>query len=88
MCQGCFNQILTLATIEKLKLLSEFNDSKKAAEFIGCAVQTLKQSRVTGQLFGLPAPRFVKLGRSVRYKQSTLQNWCNQFSERRNTGDV
>lgn len=59
--------------------------NKEAASYIGCAPNSLKQSRVTGQLFSLPAPAFLKMGSSIRYKVTTLDEWLSQFSEKKNT---
>jgi hypothetical protein len=66
--------------------ISKQNLSNKEASFlIGCAPNSLKQSRVSGLLFGVQAPSFLKLGYSVRYKKSTLEKWLSQFSEQSNT---
>lgn len=59
--------------------------NKEAAVYIGCAPNSLKQSRVTGQLFGVQAPAFLKMGVSVRYKIGTLDDWLDQFAEQSNT---
>ena len=69
-------------------MLPEIYTTKSSAKFLDCAEQTLKQSRVTGKLFGVPAPKFIKLGNSVRYKRETLQAWCDQFTEVSNTGET
>jgi len=56
-----------------------------SAEFINCAHQTLKLSRHTGLLFGVKAPEYIKRGRSIVYRKSTLEKWLAQFVERPNT---
>jgi len=56
-----------------------------AADLISCAHTTLKLSRCTGQLFGVKAPEYIKRGRSVVYRKSTLEKWLAQFVERPNT---
>lgn len=63
--------------ITGLQLLS----NKESSVYLGCAPTTLKQSRVTGLLFGMPAPAFLKMGYNVRYKLTTLDEWTSQFSE-------
>ena len=62
--------------------------SKEASLEIGCADQTLKQSRVTGSLFGKPAPAYLKIGRTVRYKRNTVETWIGQFPEVSNTAEA
>lgn len=54
----------------------------EAAALLGLSKNTLRNSRNTGQLLGVPAPRFIKMGVSVRYKGSTLREWRDQFPER------
>jgi hypothetical protein len=54
---------------------------------IGASKNTLKQSRHTGILFGKPAPRFTKCGRSARYKLSKLIEFRDQFPEYNNTSE-
>jgi len=68
--------------------LSNFYSTKETANFIGCAPNSLKQSRVSGRLFGVKAPAYIKLGRSVRYKRKTIEEWCDQFSEIENSGEL
>lgn len=36
---------------------------------------TARKARVTGNLLGRPAPRFVKRGRSVRYRLKDVLEW-------------
>ena len=55
--------------------------TKEAAPVVGCAAPSLKQSRVSGELFGVQAPAFIRMGRTIRYKYSTLINWREQFGE-------
>lgn len=44
---------------------------RQAADILGVRTQTLALWRVTGK-HGLP---FIKVGASVRYRQSDLENW-------------
>ena len=53
----------------------------EAANYLKCSTHSLNMSRSTGLLFGQPAPAFVKVGRSIRYKPVTLLKWLNQFKE-------
>lgn len=52
--------------------------SKQAAQFLGINDEVLRKSRSTGFLFGLPAPKHIKLGRLVRYDAETLDTWTKQ----------
>jgi len=72
--------------IEEVKapLLTE----KEAATFLGCAMQTLRSSRVSGTLAGVTAPKFIKMGRWVRYKLDTLEKWQEQFIEVQSTSET
>jgi len=65
--------------------MSELLEHLEAARFVGAAPNNLKQSRVTGILFGKPAPHFEKRGRKVLYRKSTLEKFNSQFSEQANT---
>lgn len=42
---------------------------------IGAQPTTARKSRITGTLLGRPAPRFVKRGRSVRYRLKDVLDW-------------
>ena len=53
----------------------------EAAKYLKCSNSYLNKSRLSGLLFGQPAPAFVKVGRSIRYKPVTLLKWLNQFKE-------
>lgn len=54
-------------------------DTPRAAELLGVSRQRLEKLRITG--FG---PKFVKVGRLVRYRRSDLDEWLRS-RERRNT---
>lgn len=45
-------------------------DTAKAAEYLQLAQGTLERFRVQGD-----GPRFMKLGRAVRYRQADLDEW-------------
>lgn len=42
---------------------------------IPAALPTARKARVTGTLLGRPAPRYVKHGRSVRYRLKDVLDW-------------
>tara|TARA_R110002060_G_scaffold78202_1_gene90967 strand:+ start:1845 stop:2096 length:252 start_codon:yes stop_codon:yes gene_type:complete len=54
-------------------------DEKEASLIIGAATPTLRKSRCTGELFGLPAPKYLKLGRTIRYQASVLNDWLESL---------
>ena len=62
--------------------------SQQAASHLQYSEYTLRLSRSTGILAGVQAPPFFKLGRSVRYKKSDLDNWLAQFETFTNTAQA
>tara|TARA_R110000823_G_C15945020_1_gene500847 strand:- start:3331 stop:3594 length:264 start_codon:yes stop_codon:yes gene_type:complete len=48
---------------------------RQAAYYLGFSPITIRQSRWTGTLAGLPAPAYVSFGRSVRYTLKALEAW-------------
>lgn len=64
-----------------LKLDVDLISTKEAARLLGFSPATLRNSRWTGMLAGVPAPAFLKLGaKSVRYQRTALTEWIEQFS--------
>lgn len=62
---------------------------EQAAAIIGTTASTLRKSRNTGKLWGCPTPEFLKFGRTIRYKGSTLRRWKNEKGKVcRSTADV
>jgi len=61
--------------------------TKEAARILNCAEITLHMSRTKGDLFGLPAPPFIKRGKNGRvfYKLPTLEKFNAQFKEQANS---
>jgi len=41
----------------------------------------INASRVSGKLLGIEAPKHLKMGRAVRYEESTIEEWLNNFRE-------
>lgn len=52
---------------------------KEAGALIGMQAQTMAKWRMTGNP---AAPKFVKIGRSCRYKLSTLKKWMESQQDR------
>lgn len=51
----------------------EFAQKLKVSESL------LRQSRSSGLLFGVPSPKYLKLGRSIRYRPEEVESWLAQF---------
>ena len=51
--------------------------SEEAALYLGLSKCDLDQSRISGSLSGLTPPRFIRIGRRVRYRMSDLEQWLN-----------
>ncbi len=81
--QGADTQ--TRKRIRKTGPESLLQNEHGGAALLGCPPTALRLSRVTGLLWGVPAPKFVKIGRSVRYRTDTLREWVAQFAEQSNT---
>jgi len=62
--------------------------SQQTAVHLEYSEYTIRLSRTTGILAGVQAPPFLKLGRSVRYKKSDLDNWLAQFDTFTSTAQV
>ena len=61
--------------------MSKLLTSKDLAEKLSVNSQLINESRVSGQLMGVKAPEHLKMGRSVRYEESTIEAWLNNFRE-------
>jgi len=70
-----------------LEVYKKFLSSIDASTHIGCAANSLKQSRSTGMLMGVKAPAYLKIGYNIRYKVSTLDDWLDQFEEQLSTSE-
>jgi hypothetical protein len=51
------------------------NSSKATSAIVNCVDGTLRKSRCTGYLFGVPAPRHIKVGSSIQYTLEDLIQW-------------
>lgn len=60
--------------IEKIEVLTE----KEAAKYIGMSRSFLSQDRINGYRENrTQGPRFMKLGRSIRYQKNDLDDWLD-----------
>jgi len=65
--------------------LSPHCDTHGAAFDLGFSSSTIRVSRVTGTLAGVPAPTYRKVGRKVVYDRIVLEKWMEQFANQQNT---
>lgn len=57
---------------------------QETAQIIGAAVGTLNRARIFGGNF----PPYIKRGKSVRYKLSTVTKWMEDQEEHKTTSEV
>lgn len=60
-------------------------NNDQAAAYIGASGHSLKRSRRTGMLWGIPAPEFKKAARKVVYIRATLDRWVDSLPTYQNT---
>lgn len=54
--------------------------TKEAAEYLGFRATTLRNARHAGKLAGVLSPGYRKIGSSVRYEKTILDDWLAQFT--------
>lgn len=52
--------------------------TSETAHYLGVCKSDVDKSRVTGELRGHPAPNFITLGRSIRYRVEDLDKWLRE----------
>jgi predicted DNA-binding transcriptional regulator AlpA len=57
------------------QLLKKLNTDQETAAYLNVSYVALRQSRSTGKLLGVPAPKHLKIGRSIRYKDIDIEAW-------------
>lgn len=56
---------------------------KEASIYIGMSESWLRHNRITGPREGrIPAPKFIKINRTVRYLKEDLDEWLEQFQRK------
>lgn len=64
-----------------LKLMRRCLTEKEAAHYIGMSVSFLRRDRMEGVIGkSTPGPKYLKIGRSVRYLKEELDQWLEQRS--------
>lgn len=67
------------------RLLTEVETS----ECIGMSRSYLRQARMEGNRKNrVPAPPFIKIGRSVRYRMEDIDKWLDEFSKLEHLGQL
>jgi len=55
-------------------------NEQEAAEYTGMSRSFLRQARMNGQLPNrAPGPKFIRVGRSIRYLVEQLDEWLENF---------
>jgi len=72
-------------TLNHSNNLSPHCDTHGAAFELGFGSSTIRVSRVTGTLAGVPAPTYRKVGRKVVYDRIVLKKWMDQFANQQKT---
>jgi hypothetical protein len=60
--------------------ISELSSSKETSMALNVGEDTLRKSRSTGYLFGVPAPKHIKIGKQVKYRADDLMTWMENNS--------
>jgi predicted DNA-binding transcriptional regulator AlpA len=68
--------------------LTPLLDDHTTAPLLGVSPATLRKSRVTGTLLGLPTPIFLKMGKTIRYRDADIREWLSQLSSFANTAEA
>jgi hypothetical protein len=69
----------------KQYVMSGLANTHECGDALGFASSTIRMSRVTGVLAGVPAPTYRKIGRKVVYDRVILDQWLEQFANQSNT---
>ena len=61
----------------------------ETSQYIGMSRSYLRQARMEGNRASrTPAPPFIKIGRSIRYRQEDVDKWLDEFSKLEHLGQV
>lgn len=60
---------------QKLYQLAPRNSSKQTAFALHIDDCTLRKSRLSGYLLGVPAPRHIKIGHTIQYRIEDIIDW-------------
>lgn len=76
------------STTDTLEPLTPLLDDHATAPLLGVSPATLRKSRVTGTLLGLPTPNFLKIAKTIRYRDADIREWLSQLSCFGNTAEA
>ena len=66
-----------------MSVINPRQNTNNASRYLGvCSPYTLKLSRSTGKLLGLPAPEYLRVGRSIAYETEKLDAWIERHASR------
>lgn len=69
-------------------VVNQMLTSTDAALYIGVSKRTLDNSRCSGVLCSVPCPKYKKMGKSVRYTLTALDEWLSQFEDQTSTSSA
>jgi hypothetical protein len=69
-------------------MTDSYLSEKQFAQEMGISPFTVRKSRVTGTLLGQPAPKYLKLGKAVRYTRQSVEDFKALFTEATNTAEA
>jgi predicted DNA-binding transcriptional regulator AlpA len=66
--------------MNQTEIIKRAYSDREAAIYLGMSVSFLRQDRLNGHREGrTPGPRWIKIGRSVRYLREDLDDWLEQL---------
>jgi len=68
--------------------MKELLTERQAAEYLGYVPTTLNAARSRGILGGVPGPKFIRLGKTIRYRKASLDEWIEQSPEQIKTTEA
>jgi hypothetical protein len=66
--------------------LAQINHEHAIARYFGLDCSQLGQSRLTGELFGVKAPKHFTIGKVTFYRKTDIDNWLAQFADQQAEG--
>ena len=61
--------------------MKQLLNEKDAATYLGYSIHSLRKARLNGQLGGVEAPKFTRIGtKTVRYNKDDLDAWIAKVS--------
>ena len=70
---------------QAIEIVPQTMTARQAATYLGVSLYVLNASRHKGHLLGRTPPKYLKIGRSIRYRVKTLDEWLDSCEEADNT---